>query len=162
MNHPARRPFAPAAAVAVCVVLLGACGASHAFQPESPDGSRTPDVPQGLDLTVTTDRSVYQAGESVRGRITVVNRTEGAVRLRFTDSQRVDFLVRNAAGVAVWQWSVFRFFAQVLGEERLAAGDSLVYEEPLDGDFAPGSYTVVGSLASSDHPLQATTTFTVR
>lgn len=162
MSDPTRRVFVLASTAAACAALLGACAASDPSRPESSDASQTVEATQDFEVTVTTDKAVYAVGEPVRGRITVVNRSGATVRLRFSSSQRFDFVVRNAAGEDVWQWSVFRFFAQVLGQEELAPGGTLSYEDVLAGDFGPGSYSVVGSLKTMDTPLGASAGFTVQ
>jgi len=162
MTDPTRRVLVLASTAAACAALLGACAASDPSRPESSDARPSVEVLQELEVTVTTDRAVYSAGEPVRGRITVVNGSGATVRLRFSSSQRFDFVVRNAAEEDVWKWSAFRFFTQALGVEEIPAGESLSYEAVLAGDLVPGTYSVLGSLVARETPLQASATFTVR
>ena len=42
-----------------------------------------------------------------------------------------------------WRWSADKAFIQMLGEEELAPGESLTYEERFEGSLAVGTYTVV-------------------
>jgi hypothetical protein len=82
-------------------------------------------------------------------RLVATNTTGREVTLGFPTAQRFDFVVR-LAGRVVWQWSADMMFAQILGSETLAAGDSLVFEaewdQGLGGGTNPalGAYTVQG------------------
>ena len=150
------------AAAALGAVVFGAATAVVAVPPEPSEVRRSAVTDQELDFTVTTDEPVYAPGESVRARITVVNRSESTIQLDFSSGQRYDFVVRDAGGESLWQWSALMAFAQMLGEERLSAGDSLSYDEQLGAALAPGSYSVEGSLVAINRPLRASATFTVR
>lgn len=84
--------------------------------------------------------------------VTVANDTAEPVVLHFPSSQRADVaLTRN--GEEVYRWSRGLMFAQVLGTERLAAGEKreLRLDEPgLDVD--PGEYTLSASIAAKGRP----------
>lgn len=115
-----------------------------------------------IALSVSTADSAVSTGSPVDVALTVTNDFPAPVTLQFRSGQRYDFLVLNAAGDTVWQWRAGKAFIQVLGEEQLGPGESLEFLETVEGALPPGDYTVVGVLASSSHPLEARTTFTVR
>lgn len=110
--------------------------------------------PDGLVFELETDRRVYAPGEPIRATLRVRSEAPDEVVLRFGTGQRYDLAI-GREGSAVWRWSEGMFFIQVLGEERLAPGEELVYSEAYEGRLEPGAYTVRGSLVSSTHPLEA-------
>lgn len=115
----------------------------------------------GVDVTVTTDKPQYASGDAIVLHLEVTNRTDEPVVLRFSDGQRFDLVIRDEAGEMAWRWSADKAFIQVLGEEQLAPGESLTYEERFEGSLQVGTYTVLGMLVASNEPLEASTTFAV-
>jgi hypothetical protein len=110
-------------------------------------------------LTATLD--VDASADAVRLELTVRNDGSEPVSLTFSDSQRADFAVRPADGDdAVWRWGEGQLFAQMLGTEELAPGDSVTYDvEWPDPD--PGSYVAVGELSDDAGSASAEAEFTV-
>ena len=116
--------------------------------------------PDSLQLTLTTDKPAYRAGEPIELTLTVTNRSTEPRVLEFSSSQRYDFEIADSAGAVVWQWSADRMFAQMMGTERLAPGASQEYRERFLGQLAPGLYRVTGRITAAA-TARASTTFTV-
>ena len=123
----------------------------------------TGDTAAGLEVALATDRASYPVGAPVRMELTVSNRTDNPVGLRFPSAQRYDFVIREAgARTDRWRWSEGRMFTQVTGEEVVPPGGSLRYEATYGEDLEPGLYTVEGVVASSNRPMGAHVTVRVR
>ena len=82
--------------------------------------------------------------------------------LQFKDTQRYDFILEDAAGNKVWQWSHGKMFAQVIAQETLASGrEELVYTATCEG-LTAGRYSLTGMLLASDQTLSATISIVVK
>lgn len=92
--------------------------------------------------------------------LNVTNATAGEVRLEYPTAQRYDFEIRTPAGAVVWQWSADRMFAQVVSEERLAAGETVRYRAGWR-IASPGDYVAVGRLTSTNERVELSTSFRV-
>ncbi|ARU63638.1 hypothetical protein CBW65_23430 [Tumebacillus avium] len=118
-------------------------------------------------LTVTTNKSTYAVGEAVQITLTLTNTTSSTQTYNFNTSQRYDIVVQKG-GREVWRWSNGQFFLQVLGTLTLQPGESVTYTETWDqtnnngNQVAAGTYTIVGSITSSNNPQQASTTITIQ
>jgi hypothetical protein len=118
-----------------------------------------------LELTLTTDKPAYRAGEPIELTLRLINRSSQARVLEFSNSQRYDFEIADSSGGRVWKWNADRMFAQMLGTERLAPGESREYRERFTGQLPPGTYRATGIITTSGAggaALRASTTFTVR
>ena len=91
----------------------------------------------------------------------VTNKTAKLVELNFPSAQTHDFAVLDATEREVWRWSRERMFTQVLRNEPLARGASITFSEEWR-DAKPGTYTLVASTMSTNHPIEERTSFTVR
>jgi hypothetical protein len=114
-----------------------------------------------LKLTLTTDKPAYRVGEPVELVLKVTNRAKQPKVLEFSSSQRYDFEIADSSGAKVWQWSADRMFAQMLGTERLAPGESREYRERFSGSLAPGTYRVTGRITATSSAAQGTVKLTV-
>ena len=103
-----------------------------------------------LDLT---ERG-YALVEPVVTTLRVTNIKGEDLTLTFPTAQRYDFIVRKGKQT-VWVWSEGRMFAQVIGREKLRAGESLSYEITWDQsgleNIRPplGAYTLQGILKTT-------------
>lgn len=110
-----------------------------------------------LDTTL----DVAADSDHVAFGLTVTNDGEDEVTLSFSDGQRTRFTVTPASGGdAVWRSDEGQMFMQMLGEETVPAGDSLVFGAEWESP-EPGEYEVVGEVTCSDHELSAEETFSV-
>jgi len=114
-----------------------------------------------LELTVATDKPAYRAGEPIELILKVTNRSKEPKALEFSSSQRYDFEIADSRGAKVWQWSADRMFAQMLGTERLAPGESREYRERFSGSLAPGTYRVTGRITATNSTAEGTVKLTV-
>ena len=113
-------------------------------------------------VSLTTDKAIYAAGESIVMELIVFNRTAESLTFEFGNAQHYDFIIGDAGGNSVWRWAEGRMFAQVLGEETLGPGrEEVLYTETHTGLIQPGSYKVTGALVSYNWPLSASLTITI-
>lgn len=116
-----------------------------------------------LILLLTASKAVYAEGEPVELTLQVVNRGPRPVTLQFRDSQRYDFLIRNAQGQEVWRWSANQMFARMLGQETLSPdGGNLTYRVVARATLRRGSYTVMGVVPVIDAQMSALLEVTIQ
>jgi len=116
-----------------------------------------------LILLLTASKAVYAEGEPVELILQVVNRGPRPVTLQFRDSQRYDFLIRNAQGQEVWRWSANQMFAHMLGQETLSPdGGNLTYRVVARATLRRGSYTVMGVVPVIDAQMSALLEVTIQ
>ena len=135
----------------VAAALVAACGGG-VNRVEVPAGSGAP--PElGASLNVRV------SGDTVRFELHITNTTGAPVTVMFPSAQRFDFAVTRGSGETVWSWSADRMFAQVLGEERVGAGESRRYEAEWIAPGQTGDYVATGRLTSSNYPVELRTVF---
>ena len=142
-------------ALLVVAAVVYACGPrTHAAERNAQrhETETTPDVVGKVDVTTAP---------VVTFLLEVTNKTGKMVELNFASAQTHDFAVLDARGKEIWRWSAQQMFTQVLRNEPLARGGSVTFSEEWR-DARPGTYTLVASAASSNHPIEERTTFTVR
>ncbi len=103
----------------------------------------------GLTCFVSTDRRQYQPADTLVIEMTVANPFAETVMLQFTSGQTYDFIIRDAKGNKVWQWSDGKVFTMALTSRELKAGESYrvsaQWTVPTgDKALAPGRYRVYG------------------
>lgn len=161
---PTLTPIRSGALVALVFGASVACG-------RPPDGSSpggcAPNPPaermaDSLELRSSTDRDAYAPGDPVELTLILANRGAEAVTLEFSDAQRFDFRILVDDGEPVWRWSDDHAFAQVLGEERLAPGDSLTWSASHEGPLPEGDYLAEGVVPALNRTLRAEASFRVR
>lgn len=141
------------------VALLVACSACAAPPARTPDAAA--ENRMGPRLSVTTDRDGYRVGDTIGVTLTVSNPGPDTAVLSFATGQRYDMALVDAGGRLVWRWSEGMMFVQMLGAERLAPGDSLVYRERAPAPGAPGRYVVEGRVPATEGELVARADVTV-
>lgn len=138
------------------LLALGLLGCGH--QPLVSESAGTP----SLGVVLAADKAVYAQGEPIELILEVVNHGAQPITLRFSSAQRYDVVVQAVQGHEVWRWSSDRAFAQVLGEETLAAGRNLTYRISVREPLPPGRYLIVGIMTVIGEQLSASTEITVR
>jgi len=128
-----------------------------------PDAGETGDAASG---TGSGDGLVHSLevgvdADTVRFTLYLTNATDQAVVLQFPTAQRYDFEVRSPGGDRVWRWSDGQFFAQMLGEETLAAGESVSYEASWSASGQSGAHEAIGRVTSSSTPIELRTEFEI-
>jgi len=121
----------------------------------------TETVPGPLRLSLATGKATYRAGEPVEMTLSVTNASGQAVELQFDTSQRYDFAFHDAAEREVWSWGQERMFAQVLGREEIAPGETRTFKERFLGTLPAGVYRVTARLTARESPPTASTRFSV-
>ena len=120
------------------------------------------DIPgRQIEVSLATDKQSYGSDEPIALQLEITNRTGELATFEFSNGQRFDFVIQDEAGASVWRWSADKAFIQVLGEEQLAPGESLIYEERFEGSLQVGTYTVLGMLVASNEPLEVRITLVV-
>lgn len=105
--------------------------------------------------------NVHVENDTVRMELHVTNVTSGRLVLEFTTSQRYDFAVDRKDGASVFRWSAARSFAQALGREELAPGESRRYTASWPAPDRSGEYVATAWLVSSNYPVELRTLFRV-
>lgn len=139
------------------LIAVLACNRPDAAPPAA--SNAVPD--SALVATLFTDRSAYALGNAVTLRLVLRNVSAASVTLEFSSGQRYDFAIEDTRA-PMWRWSASQMFAQVLGGETLAPGDSLVYSEQFKGELPAGPYRAVGTIVRMGEPISATADFQIR
>jgi hypothetical protein len=105
---------------------------------------------------------VHPAHDGVEFALDVANRGEKRMELNFASGQAYDFIVLDSVGRRLWQWSDGRMFTQAYQNKVIDGGDTLHLREQWQAKLAPGRYTVVATLLSSDHPMEQRLAFDVQ
>jgi hypothetical protein len=131
------------------IALLAACAGTDRPS-DVPDQGATA-APE-LAFTLAATRASWAPGDTVVAVLDLANRGGGEAVLQFSSGQRYDLALLAEAGDTLWRWSNERGFIQVLGEERLAAGAALHWEEPVVLPATPGRYLLNAWLTSPGAP----------
>lgn len=131
------------------LALVVACGGNMEKGGKGRPEAARPAGADSLEVSLALDSGSYAIDEIIKMRLVVVNKTDHQLTLAFPTAQRFDFVVRRG-GKVIWQWSADMMFAQVLGRETIAPGDSLAFtaewnQRPGDGtNPGLGAYTLQG------------------
>ena len=120
-------------------------------QPPSPPSPGRPTVTRtfdGVEYTLSLNKSRYRIGENIIIRLRKRNILRVPLTLTYRTSQRVDFRVTRD-NRPIWQWSTGRFFTPAAGSDTLQPGESktyrLVWNQRADSTLLrPGRYTLTG------------------
>jgi len=82
------------------------------------------------------------------------------VELTFRSGQSYDFVVVDSVGREVWRWSAGRMFTQGVQNKQLSSGDSMNAREAWTAP-APGRYTAIATLNSTNFPTEERADFVV-
>jgi hypothetical protein len=134
----------------VVPVVLGLAGASCA-----------PVVSGGADAAaarLATSLNVrVPAADSVHFELHVTNVAATPTVLEFATAQRYDFAVATADGQRIWRWSEQHAFAQVLGTETLAPGETRRYDAVWRPGGWHGELVVEARLTALNEPVALST-----
>lgn len=118
-------------------------------------GDRTPTSRDTAPLTrLVPDFSVTRDAEGLRFSLAIRNDGIKDVELAFPNGQVYDFALLDARGKEVYRWGNGRMFTQSRQNRMLDGGDTLQIEERASPELAPGSYTAVATLRSSNFPVK--------
>ena len=93
-------------------------GGSEEISAQSNDATAEPT----FGVSLTTDKAIYAAGETIVLELVVFNRSAANLTFDFGSAQHYDFIIEDTEGNSVWTWAECRMFGQVLGEEVIGPG----------------------------------------
>lgn len=116
--------------------------------------------PVSVDISLTTDKSVYCRGEPVEITINATNNSNESVALTFPTSQHADFEI-DRSGSRVYLWSAHQAFFPVFTTVEIPAGSTVellreTWNQVNDDNYSvpPGIYDIdgwmVGGLGHSE------------
>lgn len=100
-------------------------------------------------------------GEQITLGLHVTNRTDRRLEVTFPSGQTHDFVVLDSIGREVWRWSQERMFTQAMQNRMIGTRETLSYEERWDPAGRTGTFTAVGVLTSTTHPIEERVAFTL-
>jgi hypothetical protein len=107
------------------------------------------------EVKLDTHFSIAVDANAVHFSLVVKNVGGKHAEVNFADGQAYDFVVADSTGRSVWQWSEGRMFTQSVQNKQLGAGESMrVGEAWKRHAIAPGRYTVIATLKSSNYPVE--------
>jgi hypothetical protein len=126
---------------------------------DTPTPTTTPRVTRNSkarpEVKIVAQFDVKTKGRDAQFALTIKNAGNKHAELDFANGQRYDFVVIDSVGRAVWQWSSGRMFTQSVQNKQLGSGESMrVSETWKKPAVAPGKYTVVATLKSSNYPAE--------
>jgi hypothetical protein len=107
-------------------------------------------TPDFLQVSVHSDKSRYNRGETALLTLSVTNTASFAMTVQFSTAQLYDFTAVSASGTRVWAWSTGKTFNSTPVQLTLAAGETRLFQETWSfvsdaGLGVPdGSYTLNG------------------
>ena len=131
-------------------------------------------------LTLKTDKKTYAPTDPILITFTAKNKTKSRMTLDFTSGQRYDFEIKTGkkgAEKTVWKWSQGMMFTMMMTALPLAESKSVEFKQTYtpttdpaklkynaQKPLAPGTYTLVATLTTSDteHRPHASVTFVVK
>ena len=107
------------------------------------------------EVKIVSQFDVQTKGRDAQFALTIKNVGNKHAELDFANGQRYDFVVIDSVGREVWHWSSGRMFTQIVQNKQLGSGESMrVSETWKKPPVAPGKYTVVATLKSSNYPAE--------
>ena len=111
-------------------------------------------VNDGLELTMTLERTNYTLGEPINITLTIINISNQTVNFGYS-ARTFDFRVYNDTNSTVYQWSSFRVFPLFIVDTPLNPGESLarvlVWQQTCNRTMSsegvpvsPGTYYIIG------------------
>jgi hypothetical protein len=111
--------------------------------------------PPGLTVKLSTDKTIYRAGEPVKITLTVTNKGRAAANLLFGSGQSYDINITGMNNKVVWHWSRNKVFTMAVRHVRLLPKQGQKYQsvwQQLDDSgqaVKPGKYFIRARLTSA-------------
>jgi uncharacterized protein YndB with AHSA1/START domain len=99
--------------------------------------------------------------EDIDFSLHLTNSSGKKLELRFPSGQTHDFVVLDSVGREVWRWSAGRMFTQSLQTRTVDRDETISYSDRWASSAHSGTYTAVGVLRSSTHPVESRVEFTI-
>lgn len=138
-----------------CAALAYACG-TRTEASETEAAAHHKRAPRSAPLTSTLDVEVK---DGVKFALLVTNESAKRVEVLFPNARTHDFAVLDSTGREVWRWSTGRMFTSSLQTSMIDVDDTKAYENGWDARGQHGRFTVVGTLTSSNFPVERRTEF---
>lgn len=138
------------------LALFGAGAIALACSPsprsaEASAATRHKRAPASAPLTSKLDVDV---SDGVTFALLVTNESGKRVEMTFPSAQTHDFVVLDSVGAPIWKWSEGRMFTSALRTRMIGVDDTQSYEDGWDAEGRHGRFTVVGTLESSNFPVE--------
>ena len=132
-----------------------------------PISTNTPPAPERISRRAARSSGKVQprldvqvAQSTVRFLLDVRNVGTKHVELDFASGQTYDFVVVDSLGGEVWRWSKGRLFTQGIQNKQLSHDEAMqareIWKRP-----APGRYTAIATLRSTNFPVEERADFVV-
>lgn len=102
-----------------------------------------------------------QLGSAVGFALHVTNNASKRLELTFPNGLTHDIVVMDTVGREVWRWSEGRMFTQALQNRVLDSDETVSYSAEWAPEGAHGTYVVVASLKSQNHPVEQRVRFSL-
>jgi hypothetical protein len=150
--------------VAAAVLYVGVARTHLTAAPSLATGATAPRLvsTHGRTLPPSTVSSVLNVAvhdDAVEFSIAVTNDGPRKVEVNFPTGQTHDLVVYDAAGSEVWRWGAAQMFTQTLRNMPLAVNESLHYTVRWQHPAAHGPLVAVGSLTSTNYPIETRAAF---
>ena len=142
----------------LCVGALAFATGTRSHSSEPP-AKRSERVSEGEAALASSMRITVSEGVDLSLHLT--NGTSKKLELRFPSGQTHDFVVLDSVGREVWRWSEGRFFTQTLQTKLVGRGETITYSDRWDPQGLRGTFTAVGTLRSSTHPVESRVEFAI-
>ena len=116
--------------------------------------------PAGSSGKIQPRLDVQVAQSTVRFLLDVRNVGTKHVELDFASGQTYDFVVVDSLGGEVWRWSKGRLFTQGIQNKQLSHDEAMQARE-IWKRAAPGRYTAIATLRSTNFPVEERADFVV-
>jgi hypothetical protein len=149
--------------IVISLLCAGAIGIACSSRSHSEEVA-TPAKAQPVDghPKIKSFLDVEHRDHGVRFALHVVNTGKSNVEIDFPNGQAYDFVVLDSLGRRIWQWGHDRMFTQNTQIKYVNGGQEFEVAENWQNPPAPGTYTAVATLTSTNFPVTERVPFTVR
>jgi hypothetical protein len=111
---------------------------------------------------ITPSFAVQVEHNTLRFTLNVTNVGKKNVELSFPDGQTHDFVVLDSIGREVYRWGASRMFTQSVQNRTIDGGETMHIAEHATPSLPQGSYVAVGTLRSTNFPVEERVAFELR
>ena len=147
--------------IAIALLCVGALAFATGTRSHSSEHPVTRTERVGEAETALASSMRITVDEGVDFSLHLTNGTSRKLELRFPSGQTHDFVVLDSVGREVWRWSEGRMFTQALQTKLVGRGETISYTDRWRPDGQRGSFTAVGTLRSSTHPVESRVEFAI-
>lgn len=111
-----------------------------------------------LDLSLSTDKTVYEQNENVSISLMVTNPTDENISLNFTSGYNYDFKVLNEENEILYYWSYGQAFTEALMQRIIPANSTIEFlnttwsQKDNNGTLLPaGNYSIISWIPTANN-----------